>query len=251
MTPRTRSRLGIAALIPLGGLLVASVAGLYPFGGFNGFYGTRYNHVTVEQRHIPSAVTAVVFDYRGLDTMGEELILLAAVAGIALLLRQLRDEGETGSHDARPGRPDLPPSEGIQTAGIVLLGFGFVYGWYIVVFGHLSPGGGFQGGAAIASALIMLYVAGSHKILESLAPRAIFESVEAIAVAGYICTGLSGLIMNMRFMENVLPLGQRGHLLSGGMIPLLNVLVGISVATGFVLVAQEFVHQAVTVREET
>src|SRR5439155_15639708 len=99
--PRTRAaqmsahaRLGVFAAGALGltALLAWGFAGLPAFGGFHGAYGTLLPHTAPSERHTANVVAAVVVDYRGFDTIGEELILFCAVMGVALLLRDVRDE---------------------------------------------------------------------------------------------------------------------------------------------------------------
>ena len=86
--------LGLLGLVPL---LWRGMRGLAPFGHYPGPYGDALLAAAPAQRHILNIVTAVNFDYRGLDTLGEEFILFASVAGVALLLR------EGGQHESHPG----------------------------------------------------------------------------------------------------------------------------------------------------
>jgi len=97
-------------------------------------------------------VTAVVVTYRGLDTLGEVAVLFISAAGVGLLLqRKAVDEAEK--------RPRRPSSELVGTAIHFLLPLIFVLGIYIFINGHLTPGGGFQGGAVLASGIMLLLLA--------------------------------------------------------------------------------------------
>src|SRR5436305_1745217 len=78
----------------LAALLAWGFSGLPAFGRFHGFYGQLLNAIALPQRHTTNTVTAVVFDYRGLDTMGEEFILFTAVAGVVMLLRGAGEASE-------------------------------------------------------------------------------------------------------------------------------------------------------------
>src|ERR1700743_184692 len=71
-------------------VLVHGLGGLPAFGHFHGIDGITLNHVTVRQRHATDVITAINFDYRGLDTMGREFILFAASIGLVVLLRHER-----------------------------------------------------------------------------------------------------------------------------------------------------------------
>ena len=91
MSARARVPLFLVAAAGLAALLGLGVAGLPAFGDYHGPYGLVLNHVVLAQRHTTNVVAAVVFDYRGFDTLGEELILFAAVTGVALILREARE----------------------------------------------------------------------------------------------------------------------------------------------------------------
>src|SRR5581483_2270626 len=82
-----RGLLALPAVGGLGALLAWGFSGLPPFGSFHGFYGQLLNAIVLPQRHATNVVTAIVFDYRGFDTMGEEFILFASVVGVVILLR--------------------------------------------------------------------------------------------------------------------------------------------------------------------
>ena len=92
MSDRVRLRLFGVSLAGLLALLLWGLAGLPDFGDSQGAYGQILNQVSVPERSATDVVTAVNFDYRGFDTLGEEFILFAAVIGVASILRTLRGE---------------------------------------------------------------------------------------------------------------------------------------------------------------
>jgi multicomponent Na+:H+ antiporter subunit B len=94
VSPALRRRVFLAAAAAVGALLVWGLTGLPDYGVYNGPYGDVLNRVAVAERSATNVVAAVTFDYRGVDTMGEEYILFAAVLGVAILLRAQRDEHE-------------------------------------------------------------------------------------------------------------------------------------------------------------
>lgn len=81
----------LAALLILGGYLIAGGVWLRPFGAPSRGEMDRY-FIDNAQREVAAnnVVTAVVFDYRGFDTLGEATVLLAAVVGVALMLRKVK-----------------------------------------------------------------------------------------------------------------------------------------------------------------
>ena len=84
-------------------LLLWSVAGLADFGHYPGPYGYALNRVVPSERHVSNVVSAVVFDYRGVDTLGEEFILFSSVLGVALLLRDARSGEKRRVDEPVPG----------------------------------------------------------------------------------------------------------------------------------------------------
>ena len=114
----------------------------------------------------------------------------------------------------------------------IVIGFIFIYGIYIILHGHLTPGGGFAGGVIVAGALVLKVLAfgigpGSERRAEDRA--SIFESIGALLFIGI---ALAGLILTGAFFLNFLSRGTPLHLLSAGIIPLCNIAIGIKVGAG-------------------
>src|SRR5947209_104701 len=133
--------------------------------------------------------------------MGEEFILFAAVLGASILLRREPDElahsggsgGSGGDEGPRDRAGSGPTLEVVRVFGYVVLPFVVVVGIYVIAHGHLSPGGGFQGGIVLATGLHLLYIAGDYAALRRLCPERVFEVSEAAAAAAYVLLGLAGL----------------------------------------------------------
>jgi multicomponent Na+:H+ antiporter subunit B len=234
-----RSVLALVALGVLGAVLVVAVTGLEPFGDYPGPYGDVLARVVPGERHTGQLVAATVFDYRGFDTLGEEMILFAAACGCAALLRVRRREREDDA--GAPARP--VPSFAARAMGAALVGPVLVLGAYVIAHGHLTPGGGFSGGVIVAGALLLAYAAGQVVRLRRVGSIALLEGAEALGAAGFLALALGGLIAAGALLENFLPLGTSGMLLSAGTIPVGNVAVGIEVAGAVALVFAEFLEQ--------
>ena len=245
MSRRVRSGLFLVAAVVFGSLLIWGLLGLPAFGDYQGPYGIVLEDVAVEERAGVNIVVSTTFDYRGFDTLGEEYILFAAALGAVVLLRQQRgeqkDEEEEQDHPADRQRRDT--SDALRLLGLGLVGPLVVLGIYVIVHGALTPGGGFQGGIVLASAFVLVHVAGRYLILKRVRPMPLVEITEAGGAAGFVLTGLGGLIAGSTFLFNFLPLGEPGTLLSAGMIPLLNISVGLEVAGAVVLLFSEFLEQ--------
>jgi multicomponent Na+:H+ antiporter subunit B len=240
MSRRGRTVLFVVAAIVLAAVLVDGLGGLPAFGHFHGIDGITLNHVTVRQRHATDVITAINFDYRGLDTMGEEFILFAASIGLVVLLRQERAGREPpaaqsgGPDDAEAPDPLLALVGRWSAAPLIVLGV------YIVTHGQLTPGGGFQGGVILASALITLLVTDGARGMRTIRGHGALEALEGLGSGGYVAIGVAGLIAGLQFLSNFLPLGTTGGLLSSGTITSLSTVVGLEVGAAISLIVAEF-----------
>lgn len=232
----------IAAIVGVP-LALAGLADLPPLGAEIPELGARIAERALAEREAPNAVAAVIFDYRAFDTLGEQFVLLAAVTGVALLFRDVRGyERKPLTHTVIMGR-DVDRSPASVGLSRLLLPLGIVFGVYVVVYGHLSPGGGFQGGAILASAALAIFLAAGFEPWRRATPPAALDVTKALAAVSYAGLGLIGLLAGGAYLENVLPLGERGALGSGGTIPLLNLASGVGVTAGLVLLAHEFLTE--------
>jgi len=169
-------------------------------------------------------VTSIVVTYRGLDTLGEVAVLFIATAGVGFLLRRRRNS-ESKTVKKRSS------SEILQSGTALLMPLIFLFGVYIFLHGHLTPGGGFQGGVVIASGVLLSLLTYpksevSHKIL---------NMIESLSGAFYIIVGILGIYLAAGFLDNrILPLGDFGQLFSAGAIPIIYSLIGLKVGSELV-----------------
>jgi multicomponent Na+:H+ antiporter subunit B len=244
-----RARIVLFALAGPGftAVLVIGLLGLPAFGNYHGVYGLVVIGTELAERHATDLVTALNFDLRAFDTLGEEFILFASVTGVVLLLRQLRGESESSSAEA--GKHGFAgASEALRVLSIALIALLVAFGGYVIVHGTLTPGGGFQGGVVLGAGPVAALLAGRYLAVKAITPDPVLEAVDAIGAAGYALFGLGGLVFAGVYLKNFLPLGIPGHLLSGGFMPLNSIAVGIEVAGGFLLIWTEFLDQALVVR---
>jgi multicomponent Na+:H+ antiporter subunit B len=248
VTPAMRRWVFLAAAAVAGALLLWGLTGLPNYGVYPGPYGDVLNQVAVAERKATNVVAAVTFDYRGVDTMGEEYILFAAVIGVAVLLRAQRDEVEQPPDEDAADRRAPGTSNAVRVLGLALVGPVVLFGLYMVAHGHLTPGGGFQGGVVLATGALLVFLSGEYVTLRKVRPAALIDLAESSGAGGYVTVGLLGLATGAAFLENVLPLGEPRALLSAGTIPLLNLAVGLEVAGGMVLLLSEFLEQTLVLR---
>jgi multicomponent Na+:H+ antiporter subunit B len=224
------------ALLGIGALFAWAIAGLPAFGDYRGPYGFVLNRVVVPLRHTTNVVMGTTFDVRGLDTMGEEFILYAAVVGVTLLLR---DETRGKQAERRTRRLD---DETARLVGVLMIGGGLLVGLWLVAFGYITPGGGFQGGVLAAGAVLLLYLVGSHRDYRPFRNEHFLDPLEAVGAGGYAVVGLAALTSGAAFLTNLFGLGATGTLVSSGSIALLNWASAIAVSCAMVLLFAEFLE---------
>jgi multicomponent Na+:H+ antiporter subunit B len=234
----------LVAACGLATVLVLAFTGLPDFGHAHEVYGAVTNRTEPTLRHATDVVTALNFDIRAFDTLGEEFILFASVTGVSLVLRHLREEEE--QDQMTPGIEEhrfAGASDGLKLSSLVLIPLLVALGAYLVFHGQLTPGGGFQGGIVLAAGPVAILLAGRYLSMKRVAPKHLLESSDALGAAAYALVGLGGLIFVGVYLGNPIPLGIPGHLLSGGMMPLNSIAVGLEVAGAFLLTWTEFLDQ--------
>jgi multicomponent Na+:H+ antiporter subunit B len=238
-----RFRLGLFSVsaVGLAALLLWSVAGLPDFGHYRGPYGKVLNQVVPGERHVTNVVSAVVFDYRGVDTLGEEFILFAAALGVALLMRDARK-------GVQPRPEDRAYGDALRLAGIGLAVALLVLGLEVVAHGYITPGGGFQGGVVLASAFALVYLAGSYRAYRKLTPTAGVDLAKSTGAGAYAVIGIVGMLLGTAFLHNFGPLGTSGTLASSGTIGMINAAVALEVTAAFVLLFTEFLEELAVTR---
>jgi multicomponent Na+:H+ antiporter subunit B len=236
---RARTVFAAIALAGLAALVVWAVSDLTPFGTPSG-PANAVTRTLAQQRQAANTVNGITYDLRALDTLGEELILFVAGLGSAVLLRHGRGE-EVEEEEADEGGPRI--GDTLRVAGAVLVGPVVVLGVYVVTHGHLSPGGGFQGGVMLASGLLLVYAAGQVIALERVEPIALVEVADSSGALAYALVAVGGLVFASAALFNFLPYGTSGQLLSAGTIPVLSIAVGVEVTGAIALVLTEFLDQ--------
>ncbi|MFJ9770820.1 MnhB domain-containing protein [Kitasatospora sp. NPDC101157] len=239
MSRTTRLRLFLTAAAVLAAALITAATELPAFGGSDHPYGERAVAAGLA-RQTANIVSSVNFDQRAFDTLGEESILFGSVLGAAILLRLARDE-----HKRRPAAETVLPTT--RLFGATLLPVTVLVGGYLVAHGQLSPGGGFQGGVALATALHLAYVAADYGVLKRIRPLAVLDVADAIAAGSYAALGLIGLAQGAGYLANTLPLGTFNQMSSSGLVAVINAAVGIEVASAVVVLLAHFLDQAVEI----
>ncbi|MGF6546578.1 Na(+)/H(+) antiporter subunit B [Paraburkholderia youngii] len=183
----------------------------------------------------PNIVTAILITFRGFDTLGEVAVLFMVAASVGVLLNEESATPTAVADEAALAR--RPAGEIVHTGKQVLLPMIFTFGGYVIVNGHLSAGGGFQGGAIVASAVMLMLLARPRSTLN----LALLSVVESLAGVLYVCIGILGLVLAGGFLDaRFLPRGQFGTFFSAGAIPLISTLLGVKVGAELSVIIDRF-----------
>ena len=210
----------VVALIAVIGYSLMDVMLQVPFGEHRANVGDYYLEQSPAVLKVANTVTAIVVNFRGFDTLGEVTVLFLAAMGLGSIMYRRKPKGE------KEVRAKKPSSRILQVGAQIIFPMMVVLGAYVFIHGHLTPGGGFQGGAIIATAsLLMLITYRKFKVNHNT-----ISWIESIAGVVFVGIGMTGLLKGMAFLENFLNVGELNALLSGGIIGIIYVAVGFKVA---------------------
>jgi len=198
-----------------------------------GTIANRFVEKSVEETGSLNVVTAILYDYRAFDSLGESTVLFAAVSGIVLVL----------------SRKMLPvSSHGLSI--LVKRNFGMLtpfialFSLYIITHGHLSPGGGFQGGVILGViSIIFSIVYGSAFDYERYSPQ-LKTTLETGGALLFIFIGIMGIVFEGVFLDNVNFLNDgTGTLISSGSILVINLGVGLKIGAGLAIIFYSMIQK--------
>ena len=173
-------------------------------------------------------VAAMILDYRAFDTLGEAVVLMTAACCVLILLR---NDGKKDVHDAMIEEMDEPKHDSIlQVVSSLLVPFVLVFGSYVVVNGHLSPGGGFSGGSILGAAFVLYSSAFGAKKTARFFSYNSYKCMMLCALMFYLLGKGYSFFMGANHLKSGIPLGTPGNIVSGGLILPLNICVGFVVA---------------------
>lgn len=219
-------------LLAVAALGIALSMAVVPFGAAKTKVGDYYIEEGREETGAANVVTSIVVNYRGFDTLGEVTVLFVAAIGVSAVLATL----EKKAHRA------VEPSSLVLTTGCRFL-FPLIlcFGAYIFIHGHLTPGGGFQGGAVVASAYLLIYLGcRGRRISERRA-----KLTESLSGLAFVVVGLIGLAVGGGyFLSNFLPKGALFSLFSAGVIPVIYVAIGFKVGSEIAGIIDQLVEES-------
>lgn len=231
--------LAVCFCLALAGILLYTVS-LLPATGVadkpvNNEVPARYIEKGLQETGAVNIVTGMILDYRAFDTFGESNVLFAATTTVLILLhrrkrakdKQRREEESEGEND----RVYEPKQDSVlQVAACVLVPVIILFGIYVILNGHLSPGGGFSGGAIIGAGLILYLSAFGFEKTEKLFTEKTYKCISFGALTTYCLAKSYSFFTGANHLESHIPLGTPGAIISSGLILILNICVGLVVA---------------------
>ena len=178
-------------------------------------------------------VTGIYLDYRLFDSLFEAGILIAAVSGVTWISQHEIQEKNASFMLDKQITPGL-----FVTFSRLVYPFMLMFGIYVILFGHVSPGGGFQGGAIVATAILILYYIDVHKA--SSIDRIL--TIEKILFLTILLVASISFFTKGTFFTNPFALGASETVKSIYLITL-NVLIGLKVALGLVAIFTAFLKE--------
>ncbi len=219
--------------IALVAVMLLTVSNLPPTGNpenpaNNNEVPERYIEKGMEETGAVNIVAGMILDYRAFDTLGESHVLFIASVTVLILMR--KDKKKNAAGTALP--PDVRPAEDpiLQVVAKVLVPVIMIFGIYVVLNGHLSPGGGFSGGAIIGAGLILYLNAFGFEKTERFFTEKLYKRVTLYALAFYALAKCYSFFCGANHLDSHIPQGTPGHILSAGLILPLDIAVGCVVA---------------------
>ncbi|MDR0512329.1 MAG: hypothetical protein LBG93_04420, partial [Treponema sp.] len=232
--------MSVAIGLGLTGILTYTVSHLPPFGHpdnpTNNEVPRKFLEDGVHDTGALNAVASMLFEYRAFDTLGEAAVLIAAVCAVLILLR---NDGPMGTFHAFSHQAEEPNRDIIlRNMSFLLVGMILVFGAYVVMNGHLTPGGGFSGGAILGAGLVLFVsVFGTRQAYAFLSYKVCSRILSFSLLFYIVAKGYKFFIGGNRLQHIIpIPLGTPGELFSAGLVMPLNASVGLIVACSMYMI---------------
>ena len=196
----------------------------------------RYIEKGLEETGAVNIVSGMILDYRAFDTLGESHVLFVATITVLILLRvdKKKKDGKAISIEEAEENDRIyePKNDAIlQMTAMVLVPVIIIFGIYVILNGHLGPGGGFSGGAIIGAGLILYLNAFGFKKTERFFTEKTYKMISFVSLSFYCLAKSYSFYTGANHIESIIPKGTPGAILSSGLILPLNIAVGLVVAS--------------------
>lgn len=186
----------------------------------------RYVSEGLKETGAVNIVAGVILDYRAFDTLGESHVLFAAASAVLILLLM----NNSSSTEPEQEREVMIHDNILRNTAKVAVPIIILFGIYVILNGHLGPGGGFSGGAIIGGGLILYVISFGFSRMERILNARTYRLIVLVALAFYSLSKCYSFFCGANGLETVFTTGTPGAILSAGLILPLNIAVGIVVA---------------------
>ena len=207
----------------------------------------RYIENGLDETGAVNIVSGMILDYRAFDTFGESCVLFVATICVTIMLRIDGRGGEGDDEEAESEKKSFgirqsafskldsrnfePENDTIlRKSAIVVFPIIMVFGIYVILNGHISPGGGFSGGAILGAGFVLFLSAFGFNKTERFMNANTVRIITLIALLVYCLSKCYSFFTGANHLESGIPLGTPGAILSSGLILVLNICVGMVVA---------------------
>lgn len=225
--------MGIVLCVLMICVLLIAVSYLPPTGNAdnpaNNEVSQLYVEHGIEDTGAVNSVTGMILSYRAFDTFGETNVLF--ISGCCVMILLLLDHKAQKNSAIANDRFYEPKNDVIlQQVARILVPIVFIFSIYVMLNGHLSPGGGFSGGAMMGAGMILYVCAFGFDKTRRFFSERVYTSVKVTALVLYGVMITYYYIMGANGLENHIPLGKPGAILSAGLILPIDLVVGLQVA---------------------
>ena len=207
-------------------VLLLTVSYLPPYGvaekPVNNEVTERYIEKGMEETGAVNIVAGVILDYRAFDTFGESCVLFVASCSVMMLMKKSKKgKGEEMLLKYNPKRDPI-----VKSLAKILVPFNLMLGIYVVFNGHISPGGGFSGGAIMGASLILCSSAFGYRKVRTIFTEKLVKIVTFVSLSFYAIAKGYSFFTGANHLNSIISPGVPGRVLSAGLILPLNIAVG-------------------------
>ena len=190
----------------------------------------RYIESGIEETGATNLVAGMILDYRAFDTLGESHVLFTGICAVMILLAGRQDKKRTMKYQAEEALFDVTADPIVRCMARFLIPCLLMFGVYVLLNGHLSPGGGFSGGAILGAALIFYSMAFGFENIEHFMNEKTIKVITCFSLGFYVVAKSYSFVTGANHLPSIITTGNPGDILSAGLILPLNVAVGMVVA---------------------